>query len=297
MNLISANATHKSQLMNLWQQCFEADERYLDLAFSRSYPLFDTKVLLQGDRVAAALSLLPCDWSDGTTQRKGYYVYGVGTLPEFRRQGLSTQLMRETLEYLRQKGADFAILMPAEQHLFSFYKKQGFELCSSICAKALAQEEQDALMHKAAHLRRSEGWSIEPLSRGEQYDALRRSLLHGKDAILWEPRHYQYADREAAYYGGHLFQLCHEGTAQACAACWPQERDGKRYVVVKEFLCPESERESCLALLAELAGKRPLALMLPSWEEGEKRPFGMIYWLNEEHPSAEQQAYFALTLD
>lgn len=297
MNLISANVTHKEQLMSLWRQCFDADERYLDLAFGRPYPLFDTKLLFEGARVAAALSLLPCSLGDGTHTQRGYYIYGVGTLPEFRKRGLSTQLMRETLQLLAKKGADFAVLMPAQKSLFSFYQKQGFDICSCVSIRRIAQEEQKALIARAANLRRSEGWSIEPLNRAEEYDALRRTLLHGHDAIHWEPRHYQYADRESTYYGGHLFLLRSKGKAAACAACWPQEHEGKQYVIVKEFLCHEQERENCLALLAELAGKRQMILRLPPWEAGEKHPFGMIRWLREPDQGIEQEAYLALTLD
>lgn len=59
--------------------------------------------------------------------RPGAYYYGLCTAPAARGKGLMTGLMDWAERELKQRGAAFAVLIPAGPPLFGFYAARGFE--------------------------------------------------------------------------------------------------------------------------------------------------------------------------
>lgn len=59
--------------------------------------------------------------------RPGAYYYGLTTAPALRGQGVMTGLMDYARRQLAQRGAAFAVLIPAGESLFGFYAARGFE--------------------------------------------------------------------------------------------------------------------------------------------------------------------------
>lgn len=56
-----------------------------------------------------------------------FYLYGIGTLPAFRNQGLSGTLMNYAKELASSLSYDYLFLVPASERLISFYEKQDFQ--------------------------------------------------------------------------------------------------------------------------------------------------------------------------
>ena len=110
-----ANKQDKDAVLNIWTQCFGADMRYQNILTANNYPLEDTFVLEVNDQVVSILTLLPIQWQGKCEVRKGRYVYGVATLPQYRGKGYSSKLMKEALSMLKEQGEDFAVLYPAEE--------------------------------------------------------------------------------------------------------------------------------------------------------------------------------------
>ena len=80
-------------------------------------------VELEG-RTAAMLHLIPFTTGLGRTT----YIYGVATDPAFRRRGLASQLMRQAMALIAERGDDAAFLIPTpgEEWLHGFYGRFGF---------------------------------------------------------------------------------------------------------------------------------------------------------------------------
>ncbi|MWC28350.1 GNAT family N-acetyltransferase [Paenibacillus sp. MMS18-CY102] len=79
----------------------------------------------EGDKLLAQLTLLPLNvYINGKAFAMGGLA-GVSTWPEYRRQGLVSQLLCHSLETMRQAGQTISMLHPFE---FSFYRKFGWEL-------------------------------------------------------------------------------------------------------------------------------------------------------------------------
>ena len=76
-------------------------------------------------RTAAMLHLVPFDTELGRTT----YIYAVATDPAFRGRGLASQLMREAMQAIAERGNDAAFLIPTpgQEWLHGFYGRFGFD--------------------------------------------------------------------------------------------------------------------------------------------------------------------------
>ncbi len=98
---------------------FTAWERagYWDRLY-RPFSFFD------GDRLVASTCLYSMDMVVAGARRRVAQISGVGTLPEFRRQGLNRRLTELALEWARPEH-DFVFLF-ADEEAFPFYAATGF---------------------------------------------------------------------------------------------------------------------------------------------------------------------------
>lgn len=109
----------------LWQQVFGDGDDFIDSFLMRYY---SPRRMLTADcegKTAAMLHMLPFESELGRTT----YIYGVATAPEFRRRGLATQLMREAMRLVGERGDDAAFLIPTpgKAGLHEFYTRFGFD--------------------------------------------------------------------------------------------------------------------------------------------------------------------------
>lgn len=143
-----AQKRQTDELKQIWRLCFGAEQSYLDSFFDHYYHPARTAVAQKDGRVAAMLFLIPMQAVFRDKALPAYYIYGVGTHPDFRGQGLSTQLLEFTHGQLKREGCALSVLVPASQSLFEFYRNRGYdrqviigeaafqkeELCSNDCA-------------------------------------------------------------------------------------------------------------------------------------------------------------------
>lgn len=115
-----ANTGDMETLRGIWNACFVGEEGFGVFFFSELYKPEQTLVYEKPDgTVTSMLHMLPYTRGDGEPVT---YVYGVGTLPEYRRRGHSAAVIREAL---RINGVCF--LIPQEPWLFGFYEQFGFK--------------------------------------------------------------------------------------------------------------------------------------------------------------------------
>lgn len=114
-------------LIRLFRQCFTEDTDFLSLYFYHCFPLCRTYVLrLEGHPVASA-SYLPIRYRRASgTGREAFYLYGVCTDPQHRRQGLIHRLLNCAREEIARSGAAFILCRPATPELFHLYAGLGY---------------------------------------------------------------------------------------------------------------------------------------------------------------------------
>ena len=108
----------------LWMKAFGDDEQFADSFIMRYYSRRRMLTAEAGGRMAAMLHLLPFRTELGRTT----YIYGVATDPAFRGRGLASQLMREAMRLIAERGDDAAFLIPTpgKEWLREFYGRFGF---------------------------------------------------------------------------------------------------------------------------------------------------------------------------
>ena len=129
IHLRLAKSSDISELSKLYSICFgdkESDAIEL-LRFLLSEPEFQMLLATENEKIVSMLSLIPARLAEKDSSfLYGFYLYGIGTLPAYRKQGFSKSLIECVKEYARTHSYDFLMLVPATTDLIPFYEKQGF---------------------------------------------------------------------------------------------------------------------------------------------------------------------------
>jgi GNAT superfamily N-acetyltransferase len=116
----------KQQIVDLWRASFGDPEDFIRLWFGRVYREEDTLAATEGGRVVAALQTVPYAMTCHGERVAAAYVCGVCTLPSERGKGRMTALMRQAMGVMRDRGFALAMLVPASEWLFDYYRRFGF---------------------------------------------------------------------------------------------------------------------------------------------------------------------------
>lgn len=124
MVFLTDSRGREEELRALWHEAFPTDSAvYLDYLFANKYRPECCRALLDGDGIASMLHILPL-WLDlrGKVIELPF-LYGVATWKSRRNQGCARELIRRTVEELRDSGHCAIALYPFEH---GFYRKLGF---------------------------------------------------------------------------------------------------------------------------------------------------------------------------
>ncbi len=120
--LLSKEET-KQQTRNLWKDCFNDTDDFLDIYFEDKYTDERNLTVRQDGRVIAAMQLLPYRFTFYGSVLHAGYISGLCVQPEFRRSGKASQLIREAHRELFRQGGTLSFLIPGSESLRQFYEK------------------------------------------------------------------------------------------------------------------------------------------------------------------------------
>ena len=243
-------------LSKLWQQCFGDPYSYISGFWAASFEHIQVYMAQDGNAPVAMACVLPTQLIDeeGESHSCGY-VYAVCTAPQHRGKGLCKALMEHIH---RSCGFQYAALVPAEEGLFSFYEKLGYET-------VFYNREYTVEPKKGAKIR---------TASPEVYRSIRELQLY--DNFLSYDEYY-------LPNGGSLYRIeTEDGLYCACAY-----EEGKE-LRIRELL-PDSP-QAAAALCAYLDCKKADVRTI-----GEERPFGMLKSLKGK--PCIQTGYLGLALD
>lgn len=113
----------------LWKQSFGDDEAFMDMYFNHIYKSEYNITCQINHHVVAALQTLPYPMLYHGRELPTAYMSGVCVHPDYRRQDIGNNLMRQAHFSLYYKEAIFAALIPAEPWLYEWYGKCGYAQC------------------------------------------------------------------------------------------------------------------------------------------------------------------------
>ncbi len=118
-----ASVNDKKELSSLWQMTFLEDSQVIEYFFHNVFKDVITPVIKIDGEIASSLFLLPCSIGN----YKGKCVYCAMTKYSHRGKGYMRELLDFSYDYCKENDLDFLFLVPAEESLFDYYSKCGFE--------------------------------------------------------------------------------------------------------------------------------------------------------------------------
>ncbi len=128
--LINVNE-YSLSLKRLWADVFGDSEEYINLLFDYGYLPAECFAEIEKDEVVSALYLLKCSVNIAGVDYEGRYLYAAATSVSHRGKGLMAKLILEAQKYIRDEGISFIALVPANEGLYGYYGKFGFETLMS----------------------------------------------------------------------------------------------------------------------------------------------------------------------
>ncbi|MCI2081889.1 MAG: GNAT family N-acetyltransferase [Bacteroidales bacterium] len=149
------------QLEKIWEECFGTDESYFEHFAEKALPTASTFIAIKdkncpclpkirrldnisptdeierfladkNNEIVSSLHVFPMELvvfdrsCNSESVFDGGYLYGVATLPEWRKRGYATLLIEEAAKSERKIGMSYFITRPAEPNLIGYYCKLGF---------------------------------------------------------------------------------------------------------------------------------------------------------------------------
>ena len=129
----------------LFQQIFSEDLQFCDRIFAhRLDNVFDKR---EGDEIASFLFAIPFTARVFDKEYQAVYVYGVGTVPEFRGKGYMKDIFIKMEDFFGN-DIDFYYLVPANETLFPMYEKLGYETAFYLKKEMLFPEKNPSLEYE-----------------------------------------------------------------------------------------------------------------------------------------------------
>lgn len=93
LNLRLAKKEDLNFLKNCWKICFEDSDNFINWHFDNNFNFRNTVVAEYGQALCAAAYVTPYNLKFNKEQLPFYYIFGVGTLPQYRGLGIASALM------------------------------------------------------------------------------------------------------------------------------------------------------------------------------------------------------------
>ena len=291
-----------SQQKELWKLCFGDEDSYIDFYFQNKYRKRETLLLLYNGKITSMLTMMPIRTIlPNNRAYNSAMLYAIGTHPDFRNYGFSTELMAHSEKYLAAQGTVFSTLVPAENSLFDFYGKRGYK-------KSFFVKETLFPIHEIMELEILCQYkvSISPTDPVE-YIRRRSDILRQHFYIEYTIEQVEYQQKLSRQSGADIYALdfehhCNEiNSIKGCASV---ERIDKKRVIIKELLLPGENlyipvlKKLSRILTADEYLVRPPANLGKSLK-GTAHPFGMIKALQkfDSELLCAEQGYLGIAFD
>lgn len=189
-----AQKAFEPELKKIWKICFSDSDAYIDCFFQKQMKPENTLVYTnEQDVPVAMLFLLPAELHLKENNYPLQYLYAACTLPEFRGRGYMEQLVNAASELGKERGIERTALVPAEESLFQYYEKCGYQRFFQRKKFVLSREE--LMVYDTGNCKKI------PVSVSNIIKQ-RNLYLQQSNNVSWPANHIRYAAGEAFAVGG-----------------------------------------------------------------------------------------------
>lgn len=116
----------KEKVKALWKLCFDDNEEFTEMYFRLRYNNEVNIALQSGDELISALQMLPYPMTFCTEEVATAYISGACTHPDYRANGVMSELLAQSFVRMQQNNVLFSTLIPAEPWLLGYYARMGY---------------------------------------------------------------------------------------------------------------------------------------------------------------------------
>lgn len=219
-----------NSLKKLWVSGFDDTVSGFKIFIKHNKKNFRIYTAKNNGDIVAMLFHIPCE----VKGEKAHYLYGATTDEKFRNRGIMGKLIEFSLFDAKNYGEKFSFLYPANDHLYGYYKRFGYERKCFSKTKTISREE---LVHIAEYPVFCVSMNVQGMSR------LRNENLLG-NALKFSDDYMKYSVALTKNNGGYV--VCSESGYALV------EEDEYSHCVVSEMFCTSDD---IFPLLGELLKK------------------------------------------
>lgn len=123
MQICKATKQDLPALKQMWVSIFKDSHRFADFAVN----ICDTEEIYLVKEEDTIVSMVVAGIDLFAGDKKGFYIYGLCTLPQYQGRGFASRLVNYVCDTKTAQGYDFVLLQPVDEEMFGFYRKLGFD--------------------------------------------------------------------------------------------------------------------------------------------------------------------------
>lgn len=281
MRLFSPDEKYLPQIKTMCASCFDMEIDEVDYVFENKYISTDICYAIEDEnKICCMLFTVPCNITIDGEVKKGHYIYGACTLPEYRHRGLMHRLVEYANNQTEEKGDEFSVLLPASKSLYDFYGDMGY--------RALYTAHNE-LVSKTSLPEFTSNISYRNNVSVKEMDILRKKLCSKyTGSVIY--------NRQILSYAISYAKECNGGAVQCDDGYIIYAYDESRLIVI-EMMCKQEKLTAMLGILRKICTTDQILLRLPPWLSENCDSFGMVKILKNIDTAEFNKAYLGLTFD
>lgn len=281
MRLFSPDEKYLPQIKTMCASCFDMEIDEVDYVFENKYISTDICYAIEDEnKICCMLFTVPCNITIDGEVKKGHYIYGACTLPEYRHRGLMHRLVEYANNQTEEKGDEFSVLLPASKSLYDFYGDMGYRALYTAHNELVSKT---SLPEFTSNISYSNNVSV------KEMDILRKKLCSKyTGSVIY--------NRQILSYAISYAKECNGGAVQCDDGYIIYAYDESRLIVI-EMMCKQEKLTAMLGILRKICTTDQIMLRLPPWLSENCDSFGMVKILKNIDTAEFNKAYLGLTFD
>ena len=249
-------------LCEIWKKCFDDDEKYIKLFYERNFERIKIYAYFENEKPVSVVHLIDSVLKNKNEAQRAKLVYATGTLPEYRKKGFMSALIRYIAD-MADKSGWALFLKPSSPATESFYKSLGFK-------------EGAPLRLSVFNPSGNQSFDTRELSP-EEYNQMREKAFSSIPHAEWDNPHIKWSIEENEYFSGKTLGIKYENKEHFLLG-YPE---GKTLIINETDLSISQLREIGDALCESFKTEQIKAYHFDfSCAEGENAFFTLLYNAN-----------------
>lgn len=187
------------ELKNIMSVCFQDVFEVVDLFFKNRVCLNDCFVCEEDGKIVSVLHIIPSELQINGKIYKSGYIYGACTLPDFRKRGIMSELIKFSEKEAMNRNYKFLFLVPDNESLENFYQKLGYR--NFFKHKKIVLKR--SMMNKFYNFsKRCKYFNDDIKNISEHMEKLQNFVYNEKNVVLYNNQDFDYAVKLYNFFDG-----------------------------------------------------------------------------------------------